>query len=660
MLDKLSVLLAEDSPSDAKLIVAALQGVAPVIEFERVQTAEGLRAALSVRAWDAVISDWSMPGFSATAALALVQELGLDLPFIIVSGTIGEEAAVEAMHRGAHDCVLKHNLSRLGPAIEREIRDCRARVEHRRGEVRRRAMLETALDAIVGMDESGCITEFNPAAEQHFRYARADVLGKPLADFLIPQATRAAHRDGLERYLACGEGAFLGRRVEVEAMRSDGAEFPIELAITRIGAESPAGFVGFIRDLSERKRAEEALRRSEEQLRHASKMEAVGRLAGGVAHDFNNILSVILGYAELILEDQAADSALRSDLDAIRDAATRGAGLTRQLLTFSRQRVFEVRILDLKQVLESVETMLQRIVGEDIELVMLVEGATARVRADATHIEQIVLNLVVNARDAMPQGGKLTIEVADVVLDGEYAASHLSARPGAYAMIAVTDTGVGMDRDTQSRIFEPFFTTKPLGKGTGLGLATVFGIVQQSGGSIFVYSEPGHGTSFKIYLPSVAAPADVVRPTEVATALAGHETILVVEDQIEVRTIMANILVRQGYRVLVAETPEEALSIAAREGQKLDLLLTDVVMPHMSGPELANKLLERLPELKVLCTSGYTDDAVLRHGLLDASVAFLQKPITPTSLGRKVREVLDVGTPPSRSSSALSREHDRN
>ncbi len=390
-----------------------------------------------------------------------------------------------------------------------------------------------------------------------------------------------------------------------------------------------------------RERVEEKLRQSERQLRHAQKMEAVGRLAGGVAHDFNNVLSVILSYSELLLDDLKQGDVLRPDIEEIRKAASRAAGLTHQLLMFSRQQVIEPKVLDLGEVLAGLDKMLQRILGEDVDLVIVAPEAGGRVKVDPSHVEQVILNLVVNASDAMPTGGKLTIEMKNVFLDGEYAQGHLPAKTGSYVMMAVSDTGIGMDRETQAHIFEPFFTTKETGKGTGLGLSTVFGIVHQSGGTIWVYSEPGQGTTFKIYLPRVDAEVDVPRLQGVPATLRGKETILLVEDEEQVRTIVASILRRQGYRVIAAQNAGEALLLCAEDPAAIDLLLTDVVMPQMSGPELAKRLVVTRPTMKVICMSGYTDDSIVRHGVLETGVAFIQKPITPALLAKRVLEVLD-------------------
>jgi len=645
----LRVLVVEDLATDAKLLVQELRRTGRLVEFERVDTPEAMRAALERGDWDVVTSDWSMPKFTAPAALAILKESGLDLPFIIVSGTIGEETAVEAMRAGASDYVLKDNLGRLTPAIDREVREAKERSAYRQSE---RALRESearflklsnsGVIGIVTADIHGRIFDANDTYLQMVGYSREDLLQGAVrwADLTPPEFHHLGVRS-VEQLQANGTAP----PWETETFRKDGSRVPVLVGVAML--EHP-NTIAFIADLTERKqaeagqkRAEDALRRSEEQLRQAQKMEAVGRLAGGVAHDFNNVLSVILSYGDFILGDLKPSDPLRADVEEIRKAAARAAGLTRQLMMFSRQQVVEPKVIDLHEVLTSMDKMLQRILGEDVELVSLPPKSIGRVKADPSHIEQVILNLVVNARDAMPTGGKLTIETGNVILDDSYALGHLPTKTGPYVMLAVTDTGTGMDRETQKRIFEPFFTTKDSGKGTGLGLSTVFGIVQQSGGNIWVYSEPGKGTTFKVYLPRIDAEIDVLRPPTAPATLRGTETILLVEDEEQVRVIALNILRRQGYQVISAQNAGEALLICERHPGRIDLLLTDVVMPQMSGPELARRLGKTRPGMKVLCMSGYTDDSIVRHGVLETGVAFVQKPITPALLSRKVRQVID-------------------
>ncbi|HEX6276769.1 MAG TPA: ATP-binding protein [Polyangiaceae bacterium] len=381
--------------------------------------------------------------------------------------------------------------------------------------------------------------------------------------------------------------------------------------------------------------------KAEERLRQAHKMEAIGRLAGGIAHDFNNMLSVILGYSEMAILTFAASEPARSDLEEIKRAAERARELTRQLLAFSRKQILEPKILELNQTLLGMEKMLRRLLGEGIELGLLTHTPIGRIKADPSQIEQVVMNLAVNARDAMPNGGRLTIETSDIELDAHYAEQHSEVTPGPYVLLAVTDEGVGIPPGDWARIFDPFFTTKPKGIGTGLGLSTVLGIVRQSGGHIWVYSEPDRGTTFKLYFPRLDLPAEAPAPQSAPTPGGrGFETVLVVEDDDQVRALARAVLARHGYNVLEAQSPGEAILVCEKYPAKIHLLLTDVVMPRMTGRELVDRIGPERPEMKILYMSGYADDAIVHHGVLDAGIAFLPKPLTPDALLRRVREVL--------------------
>lgn len=388
----------------------------------------------------------------------------------------------------------------------------------------------------------------------------------------------------------------------------------------------------------------EELKQTQAQFLQAQKMEAVGRLAGGVAHDFNNLLTTIIGYTDLLLGDFASSDPIRADLEQVRKAADRAAALTQKLLAFSRKQVLQPKVLDLNAVVAGIEEMLRRLIGEDIHLVTILRPEIGRVQADPGQIEQVLMNLVVNARDAMPAGGRLTIETANVDLDETRARLHIDAQPGRYVMLVVSDTGIGMDKETQSHLFEPFFTTKERDKGTGLGLSTVYGIVKQSGGNIYVHSEPEQGTTFKVYLPRIDETAEMPGSFAVPTGLLqGSETILLVEDEDMVRALARRILLQSGYTVLEARDADEAIQLCAHHSTPIHLVMTDVVLPgRMSGPDLVKHLKTSRPEIQVFYVSGYTDDAIVHHGVLDPEVAFLQKPFTPEALARKVRKVLDA------------------
>jgi len=676
----LRVLIAEDSEDDARLLLRELQQAGYHPTYQRVDTPAAMASALDRQAWDLVIGDYSMPAFSGPAALALLRARDPDTPFIFVSGTIGEDVAVEAMKAGAQDFLTKGNLRRLIPAIQRELRDTEVRRERRRAQT---ALLERARLAELTSEVGSALTRGEALREtlqlcaealvRHLDVALAriwiqdeatgilalqasagmytEVEGPHSTIGLITQQRRPhltnqvvgdpqvhnqewAQREGMVAF--AGYPLVVQERVlGVMAMfaRHSLSEF-VPKALASVASALAVGI--------ERKRAEEALRSSEERLRQAQKMEAVGRLAGGVAHDFNNLLTVITSYSALLLEDLGADDPKRDDVDQIRKAAEGAAALTRQLLAFSRQQVLQPKALDLKATVAGTEKLLKRLIGEDIQLTTVLARDLGVVKADPGQIEQIIINLAVNARDAMPTGGRLTIEAANVDMDEAYVRGHAPASPGRYVMLALSDTGIGMDEQTKARIFEPFFTTKEPGKGTGLGLATVYGIVKQSGGFIWVYSEPGHGTSFKVYLPRVDEPAEVAAAaTATAEPRGGTETVLVVEDAASVRMVTRQVLERFGYVVLEAPNGETALRLAAKHHGPIHLLLTDVVMPGLSGRQLAGQLAELRPDMKVLYASGYADHAIVHHGILESGIAYLQKPFTPETLGRRVRQVLD-------------------
>jgi PAS domain S-box-containing protein len=592
---------------------------------------------------DLILLDVTMPtmdGYQVTAQIKR-SSATKNIPIILLTALDDHDSRMLGLNAGAEDfltkpvdraelCVRVRNLLRLKEWGDGET------VERKEADERFRLLVDGVRDyAIFIVDPRGRVVTWNSGAKRIKGYSEKEIVGRHIRTF-YSQEDAASGKPEEDLRIALAEG-----RMETEGwrVRKDGTRFWANVILTPLydDAGKHLGFAKVTRDLTER-------RAMEDQLRQANKMEAIGRLAGGVAHDFNNLLSVILGYSEMIGGDLKPDEPLRGDIEEIRIAAVRATDLTRQLLAFSRQQVLEARVLGLNQSVARMEKMLRRLLGAAIELTILPAIGLWNVKADPGQIEQIVMKLVVNARDAMPETGKLTIETTNIELDDDYARAHHDVQPGRYVMLSVSDTGSGMDRETQTKIFEPFFTTKERGKGTGLGLAIVFGIVKQSGGHIWVYSELGEGTTFKVYLPRAQGAAEL-RHSErpIPDLVRGTETILLVEDDDQVRAVARNILRRNGYVVLEAPNGGEALLICEQHGAKIDLLLTDVVLPSMSGRQLAERVANHRPEIKVLFMSGYTDDGILQHGVLDSGVAYLQKPLTPTSLTRKVREVLRGG-----------------
>ncbi|MEZ5102312.1 MAG: ATP-binding protein [Thermoleophilia bacterium] len=525
--------------------------------------------------------------------------------------------------------------------VRRELAD-RQRAERERdsaraeAEARIRGLIEHLSELVTVVDRDLAIAYEAGAVEATLGARPGAHVGRSVLDLVHPD-DRGAVRESL---LGLAE---TGGSLAVEArLRHAAGEWRVVEAIATnlLAVPGVEGIVLNARDVSERREAQEALRASEEQLRQAQKLEAVGRLAGGIAHDFNNLLAAILGYTSLAIEMLPEDSDVLEELAEVERAATRAASLTRQLLAYSRKQLLQPRTLDMNAVVIDVDRMLRRLIGEDIRVAAALDPDLGLVKADPGQVEQVLLNLAINARDAMPEGGRLTIETANVELGSDYADGHFDVAPGRYVMVAVSDTGTGMPPDVVERIFEPFFTTKPDGKGTGLGLATVQGIVRQSDGHVWVYSEPGEGTTFKVYLPRVDDPGDEREEQEMGEAVTGTGRVLVVEDEDAVRRMIRKTLERYGYEVIEAGSPDEALEVARGLDQPVDLLLTDVVRPGASGRWLAERMREERPGLAVLFLSGYTDDAVVRHGVLEAEVEFLQKPFAPAVLAARVRDVI--------------------
>ncbi len=883
------VLLVEDSEDDAALIERELRRLGP-IATPRVEDEAQMREVLAAQTIDLIVSDWSLPRFSGARALGVARELAPDVPFIIVSGDLGEEVAVSAMRAGASDYVLKDRLKRLVPVVERELREAKERGARRRAEeqlrlqdLRFRALLEHSGDVITLKTHGDRFAYISPAVTAVLGYRPEELIGKLCLDVVHPDDRarvaafnvdlhaaperpmiceyRAMHHDGSPRWLEATEtnrladpavagiignvrditerkqafelvqaselkyrrivettsegvvltdrdgrfafangrmagivgyepaeligktvielvepagraelalrfeerkrgiagfaaSAFIHkdgsvRQVVVEStpifndtgeyegvlamiadvsarraaeaalrasenrfarlaeiavigianvgldgtirdanetlcrmcgysphemidgfnwirlvpaelraqalenaarIRKDGVIEPFEREIVRkdgsrfpalVGAATVDGTNGimFVVDLSAQKRAETELAVIEQQLRHAQKMEAMGRLAGGVAHDFNNVLSVILSYAEMLIED-LEPGGTRDDLVEIRNAAQRAAEVTEQLLLFGRKHAICTTLVEPAQVVHDLERMLRRLLGEDVALEISAAAETPRILIDKGQLDQVVINLAINARDAMPRGGTLTIALSPIHLDADFAASHHGVVPGEHARIVVADTGTGIEPTTLARIFEPFFTTKEVGKGTGLGLATVFGIIQRAGGSIWVDSKVGKGTEFTIYLPRSEDDGSPTEAAPVVSDLGGTETILLAEDDPQVRLVAAGILRRAGYKVLIAESPVDAIRIAHEHAGMIHLLVSDVVMPQISGTELAHRVALLRPGIAVLHMSGYTDETAERHGVTKGEANFLQKPLTPDTLRSKVRQAL--------------------
>ena len=656
MSEPLRLLLVHDSPGDAQQICDQLESLDRPIAVERVQDPLGLRVALDRPRLELVISAWTLPGCSALATLAALRERGLELPLIVVAKQGAIETAVEALRAGACDFVLQDQLERLVPAVQRELRASEARRARQRpaqafagSEARLRRMFDVGSIGMAVRDQNGVVHQANDPFLELIGYERAELnAGKVSIDLITPKEWREAALDDEATLRSTGsvplrEGAYL---------RRDGTRVAILIGGAVLDANEQ---VVYAADVTERKRAEDALRSSEAQLRHAETMDAVGRLAGGIAHDFNNLMSVVLTYTALIAQDLDPSDPKQEDLTEVRLAAEQAAALTQQLLAFSRHQVLHPVVSDLNELLTGMVRLLQALLGSEVKLSLACASELGKVLIDPKQLAQVFMNLAISARDAMPNGGQLAITTADAVLDAEQAAAHVGLVPGRHVLLSIADSSGGIDERTRGRIFEPFFGSKAQGDSAGLGLSTAMGIVRQSGGDLWAESEPGKGTSFKIYLPVVGPttirprprrseapppmPGDAAR--DAGNGNKGRQTVLLVEGDAKVRASTLTVLRRLGYTALEAHDGAAALALGERHGGPIHLLLTDVVTANMSGSELAQRMLYRRPSMKVLYLAGYAPDEIAREVALEADTECLPKPFTPEALGSTIRRVLD-------------------
>lgn len=635
MSETLSILILEDNTYDAELEIAAIEDAGFVCEWTRVDTKHEFEEAIKPPIkYDLIIADYNLPSFDGLSALKIVLENKYDLPFILVSGTVGEETAIESLKSGATDYVLKDRLSRMGPVVKRALQEKEEQRKRKKAEeelLEINTALVNTMPGIARLDANQMYTHVNEAFADMLGYTINEMIGK-MWEMIIAPEYQAKAISAHELMLKNREAEF-----EVKAVCKNGRKFFAQILLVK-KADDGGEYIGhhcFMKNISERKQLEE-------QLRLAQKMEAVGQLTAGIAHDFNNLLTAINGSAQLLQIKLPKDDPLKRLADRIVNSGQHAANLISQLMAFSRKQVVEPRFVNLNEIVKQIETMLRRIIGEHIILKTILAPDLWGVKVDPAQFEQVVVNLAVNARDAMPNGGELTIETTNLVLTPENEALHFQGRYGEFVLLTIKDSGIGLSKEVQARIFEPFFTTKELGEGTGLGLAIVYGIVQQNKGDIQVFSEAGTGTTFKIYLPKTQglyqSHPRLKQSTEIPT---GKETILLVEDASGVRELVLEVLQMQGYTVLEAQNAAEAKQIATSFSGYIDLLLTDVVMPGISGKALADDLSQSHPTMKVIFMSGYTDDVIAHHGVLEPDTAFLQKPFNPMTLGQKIRQIID-------------------
>jgi two-component system cell cycle sensor histidine kinase/response regulator CckA len=636
------LLIVEDQPDFAALVRIMLRSAGRAWEISQTERVAEALEQLAAGGIEAVLLDLRLPDATGFDAVDRLVGAFPDVPIVVMTSS-DRTLAAEAIQRGAQDYIIKGEINPelLSRSLSYAVSRKRAELAVRRSDSRFRAAVEGSLDAVAilaaARDESGRVVDFvvaevNANAARLLGRGRDAIVARRLGDLwprpsLLPLIERSVSvmdaRVPLEEEVVVSLPGLPERWIHHQIVPLDD------------------GVAIAARDTTGRHQAEDDLRRREEQVRQSQKMEAIGRLAGGVAHDFNNLLTVISGHGELVLRKLAHDHPLRRNLQEIGLAAERAAALTHQLLAFSRKQVLQPRILDLGDVVERMGSLLQRLIGEDVELITRRRGPLGSVRADPAQMEQVIVNLAVNARDAMPLGGVLDVELGNAELDDTYLRGHSGMTPGPYVLMSVTDSGHGMDAETRARIFEPFFTTKEPGKGTGLGLATVYGIVKQSDGFIWVYSEPGRGTTFKIYLPRVDQGPEPLAPRPEAAAVNGTETVLLVEDEDALRSLLRELLESAGYVVLEAAHGVDAMSVARDHAGPIHLLLSDMVMPQMTGRELADRLTRLRPGIKVLYMSGYSAGASPHHEL-PPDAAYIEKPFTADSLGSAIRALLDA------------------
>ncbi|MDP6635432.1 MAG: response regulator [Phycisphaerae bacterium] len=654
----LRLLLVGDSENDALLVLRTLDGGGYKVEFQRVETAAEMSVALANETWDLVISDFRMLQFDGLCALAVLQESGIDTPFILVSEAIGEDVAVTAMKGGAHDYVIKGNLKRLPSAVERELREAEVRRDRKlarkalaKSERLNRRLLESSPIGVLYLDREGVVNYTNRSYNTIMGYEGEvnPMLGKKLAD--MPSVRKQGHDKTIRRLLS-GE-SILGEEFSIRSVTGKDVEAEVYAVPLMNGAPHPEGALVMLQDITKRKEMERRFLQSQ-------KMEAVGLLAGGVAHDIRNQLTVIKGYGEMLLRRSLVPGSAVQYVEELLTAAERSASIADQLLAFSRKQALLPVVTDPNSIVKEIASTVGCMIGEDIRLENSLERDIGLVKLDPGRFQQALMNLIVNARDAMPKGGRLVIETANVELDEEFVQEHVNAAPGPHVLVSVSDTGAGMDEETLERIFEPFYTTKPAGEGTGLGLPMVFGFVNQSQGCLDVTSQPQQGSRFDMYFPRVVGVHETVDTGRLSESLSmGDGTILVVEDDQNVRDILVEDLRESGYTVLEAASAEEALPIGICYEDHIDLLVTDVVMPGMSGLELLEGIRAVRPGIKVLYVSGYMPDTLKRHGLESSEVEILMKPFSTGEPSRTVARLLEYSKYDKQSGNRRSQKTDQ-